>query len=146
MAADRAPGPAAPGGSNDSGGSAGLDDLGWRDAYARSLAERLHDDDVAVFVVDAPGGGLAACGIGFVFRRFPGPGLPDGRFGYILGMTTDPAHRRRGHARAIMRALLDWYRDKKVARIDLHATSDGDPLYREFGFSMDYPGLSLRLG
>lgn len=117
-------------------------DDGWQEAYARNLTVRLGTPDVAVFVVDAPGGGLAACGIGFVFERFPGPLLPDGRFGYILGMTTDPAHRRKGHGRAVLDALMAWYRDNGVRRVDLHATSDGEPLYRSFGFGDRYPGLS----
>lgn len=115
---------------------------GWQEAYAGSLAERLADQDVAVLVVDGPGGTLAACGIGFIFHRFPGPGLPDGRFGYILGMATDPRHRRKGYGRAVMDALMAWYRDNGVARVDLHATSDGEPLYRSFGFTQPYPALT----
>jgi len=116
---------------------------GWQDAYARSLRDRLGAPDVAVFVIDRPDGdGLAACGMGFIYERFPGPGLPDGRFGYVLGMTTDPAYRRRGYGRAILDALLDWYRANGVRRVDLHATSDGEPLYRAFGFAARYPGLT----
>ncbi|GAA4222985.1 GNAT superfamily N-acetyltransferase [Streptosporangium album] len=117
----------------------------WQEDYADSLEERLGSDDTAVYVVDAPAGGLAACGIGLIFDRFPGPTLPDGRCGYIQGMATDPAHRRRGHGRAIMSALLDWYRDGEVQRVDLHATSDAEPLYRELGFVDDgYPSLTWR--
>ncbi|MFI6325283.1 GNAT family N-acetyltransferase [Nonomuraea sp. NPDC050556] len=115
---------------------------GWQDAYATELTARLGDDDVAVLVIDAPDGTLAACGIGFVFHRFPGPGLPDGRFGYILGMTTAPPHRRRGYGRAILDALMSWYAARGVTRVDLHATSDGEPLYRSYGFTSRYPGLT----
>ncbi|WP_433245244.1 GNAT family N-acetyltransferase [Streptosporangium sp. CA-135522] len=117
----------------------------WRQAYADSLKERLGSDDTAVYVVDAPEGGLAACGMGLIFERFPGPSLANGRCGYIQGMTTDPGHRRRGHSRAIMARLMEWYRDMEVRRVDLHATSDGEPLYREFGFVDDgrlYPALT----
>ncbi|WP_196451507.1 GNAT family N-acetyltransferase [Planomonospora sp. ID82291] len=117
----------------------------WQESYADSLAERIGTPDTAVYVVDAPGGGLASCGIGLVFNRFPGPSLPDGRYGYIQGMTTDPRHRRRGHGRAVLGALLDWYRAGGVRKVDLHATSDGEPLYRELGFVEDgYPSLTWR--
>ncbi|WP_037935635.1 GNAT family N-acetyltransferase [Streptosporangium roseum] len=119
----------------------------WRQAYADSLTERLGSDDTAVYVVDAPSGGLAACGMGLIFERFPGPSLPDGRYGYIQGMTTDPGHRRRGHSRAIMSRLMEWYRGSRIQRVDLHTTSDGEPLYREFGFVDDghhYPSLTWR--
>ncbi|MFF5206734.1 GNAT family N-acetyltransferase [Streptosporangium sp. NPDC000396] len=120
-------------------------DAQWQEAYADDLRERLGSDDMAVRVVDAPEGGLAACGVGLIFERLPGPGLPDGRYGYIQGMTTDPGHRRRGHSRAIMVALMEWYREREVRRVDLHATSDGEPLYREFGFVEDgYPSLTWR--
>lgn len=116
---------------------------GWQEAYARSLRERLGDRDVAILVIDRPDGdGLAACGMGFIYERFPGPVLPDGRFGYVLGMTTDPAYRRRGYGRAILAALLDWYRANGVRRVDLHATADGEPLYRAFGFTARYPALT----
>lgn len=117
----------------------------WQRAYAESLQERLGSSDTAVYVVDSPDRGLAACGIGLIFDRFPGPSLPDGRYGYVQGMTTDPRHRRRGHGRMIMGALLEWYRDSGVRRVDLHATSDAEPLYRQFGFVDDgYPSLTWR--
>jgi GNAT superfamily N-acetyltransferase len=116
---------------------------GWQEAYARSLKERLGGSDLAIFVIDRPDGeGLAACVIGFIDEHFPGPTVPDGRFGYIQGMATDPAFRRRGYAKAVMGALLDWYRAKGVRRIDLHATSDGEPIYRGFGFTSHSLGLS----
>ncbi|MER5624088.1 GNAT family N-acetyltransferase [Streptosporangium sp. NPDC002544] len=117
----------------------------WQQAYAESLEERLGSLDTAVYVVDSPEKGLAACGIGLIFDRFPGPSLPDGRYGYIQGMTTDPRHRRRGHGRAIMGALLEWYRDSGIRRVDLHATSDAESLYRRLGFVDDgYPSLTWR--
>ncbi|MGV9777774.1 GNAT family N-acetyltransferase [Streptosporangium sp. NPDC003464] len=117
----------------------------WQDTYADSLKERLGSDDTAVYVVDAPEGGLAACGMGLIFERFPGPTLANGRCGYIQDMTTAPGHRRRGHSRAIMAKLMEWYRDSEVRRVDLHATSDGESLYRQFGFVDDglrYPSLT----
>ncbi|MBG0826189.1 GNAT family N-acetyltransferase [Planomonospora sp. ID67723] len=117
----------------------------WQEAYAESLRERIDSSDTAVYVVDATDGRLAACGIGLIFDRFPGPSLPSGKYGYIQGMTTDPGHRRRGHSRAIMGALMDWYRAEGIRKVDLHATSDGEPLYREFGFVEDgYPSLTWR--
>ncbi|MFI1332609.1 GNAT family N-acetyltransferase [Streptomyces sp. NPDC020845] len=52
----------------------------------------------------------------------------------MIGVVTDPAYRRRGHSRAIMRGLLDWFREHGVARVDLRASAEGEPLYRELGF------------
>ncbi|WP_344743043.1 hypothetical protein [Streptosporangium vulgare] len=45
-----------------------------------------------------------------------------------------------------MGALLGWYATRtRSARVDLHATSDAEPLYRQLGFVDDgYPSLTWR--
>jgi GNAT superfamily N-acetyltransferase len=54
----------------------------------------------------------------------------------VFNMSTLPAHRRRGHARACLEALLEWFRDETEARvITLNATRDGIALYRSVGFT-----------
>lgn len=110
-------------------------DDGWLDTLAMVLKEQLTADTVRILVVDGADGRLAACGIGTIEQRLPGPHLRDGRVGQVLGVVTDPAHRRRGHSRAIMRGLLDWFRQREVSRVDLHASAQGEPLYRDLGFT-----------
>lgn len=106
----------------------------WRHSLAAVLKEQLTADTVRILVVDGDDG-LAACGFGFVERRLPGPNRPNGLSGHVTGVVTDPAFRRRGHSRAIMRGLLDWFRDREVPRVDLYASHDGEPLYRALGFT-----------
>lgn len=118
--------------------SAGAD---WRENLAAVLKEQLTADAVRIIVVDGDNG-LAACGIGTVEQRLPGPHLRNGRIGHVIGVVTDPAYRRRGHSRAIMEGLLDWFREREVARVDLYASHAGEPLYRELGF-IDHPDPSL---
>ncbi|MEU7898677.1 GNAT family N-acetyltransferase [Nonomuraea sp. NPDC049152] len=113
----------------------------WRDALAAVLKEQLTADSVRILAVDGDNG-LAACGIGTIEQRLPGPHLLNGRIGHVIGVVTDPAYRRRGHSRAIMQGLLDWFREREVARVDLYASHDGEPLYRELGF-VDHPDPSL---
>jgi len=117
-------------------------DGGWLDALAVVLKEQQTDDTVRVLVVDGDDGGLAACGIGTIEQRLPGPHLTNGRIGHVIGVITDPSHRRRGHSRAIMRALQDWFRDREASRVDLHASREGEPLYRSLGFT-DHPDPAL---
>lgn len=118
-------------------------DEDWLDALAVVLKEQLTADTVRILVVDGDGdGGLAACGIGTIEQRLPGPHLRNGRIGQVIGVVTDPAHRRRGHSRRIMRGLLDWFGDREVARVDLYASAEGEPLYRELGFTR-HPDPSL---
>ncbi|MFI9828697.1 GNAT family N-acetyltransferase [Streptomyces sp. NPDC051913] len=117
-------------------------DEGWLDTLAVVLREQLTADSVRVLVVDGADGRLAACGIGAVEQRLPGPHLLNGRIGQVIGVVTDPAHRRRGYSRAIMGGLLDWFREREVARVDLYASAEGEPLYRDLGFT-DHPDPSL---
>ena len=46
-----------------------------------------------------------------------------------------------------MAALVDWYRRHGVGVVELHATADGESLYRSMGFDEGpNPALRLRLG
>lgn len=113
----------------------------WRDTLAAVLKEQLTADAVRILVVDGDNG-LAACGIGTIEQRLPGPHLRNGRIGHVIGVVTDPAYRRRGHSSAVMRGLLDWFREREVARVDLYASPEGEPLYRALGFT-DHPDPAL---
>jgi ribosomal protein S18 acetylase RimI-like enzyme len=119
----------------------------WLDALAVVLKEQLTADAVRILVVDGDGDsdgdrGLAACGIATIEQRLPGPHLRNGRIGHVIGVVTDPSYRRRGHSRSIMRSLLDWFEEREVARVDLYASAEGEPLYRELGFT-NHPDPAL---
>jgi GNAT superfamily N-acetyltransferase len=119
--------------------SMGLDASGeaWRENAAKLLAERLGGDEIAVFVIDDPdrSGALASCGGVAVIQRLPGPKTPAGRWGYVQWMATDPRHRRKGFARAVFAVIIDWLEARGVHNIELHATQEGEPLYRSFGLT-----------
>ena len=117
--------------ASDDAGASGAGD--WREEFARDLKERL-GGSLGVFVVDGEDGKLAACGLGVIEYRLPGPVQSSARSGYVLGMVTDPLYRGRGYARMIMQELLAWFRSKGVARVDLHAPAEGAALYRSMGF------------
>ena len=93
------------------------------------------DPTVAAYVVDRPDGeGLAACVVGQIDQRLPGPNDPTGLRGYVYNVATDAAYRRRGFSRACLRGLLDWFDDHGVGTVDLRASPDGEPLYASLGF------------
>ncbi|WP_062428487.1 GNAT family N-acetyltransferase [Herbidospora daliensis] len=106
----------------------------WRATLAQVFGRKLAEPDCRILVVDAPEG-LAACGIGTIEQWFPGPHSRNGRIGHVIGMVTDPAHRRRGHGRAVMLGLLGWFRDRDAVRVDLTASREAEPLYRSLGFA-----------
>jgi GNAT superfamily N-acetyltransferase len=118
---------------------------GWRAAAGRAVSARL-GHDLEVVVAEDPGapGRLVACGAGTIVERLPNPSHADARVGYIQWMSTEPAFRRRGLGRAVLRALLDWYGRRGVDNVELHASPSGAPLYRAEGFWEGSTGLAMR--
>ena len=75
------------------------------------------------------GGGLV------VSQLLPRPGAVDGGAqALILNVYCEPEHRRRGLARALMAAMLEWCKRERIAKVVLHASQDGRPLYESLGF------------
>ena len=72
---------------------------------------------------------------GMVFREQPGSFKnPSGKTAYILNMYTIPGFRRRGISTAIMEQLMEIARSKGYNSFELHATPDGEPVYKKLGF------------
>lgn len=80
--------------------------------------------------------GEVVAGGGVVMRQLlPRPGhAQGGEEAYVLNVYTEPAHRRRGLARSLMEAILDWCRERQVSRVSLHASDEGRPLYESMAF------------
>ncbi|WP_433366008.1 GNAT family N-acetyltransferase [Actinoplanes sp. CA-142083] len=118
----------------------------WQKPARATLLDRLAAGTMAAFVVDRPGAtGLAACALGVIEDRLGSPGNPFGRSGYVFSVATDPDMRRRGFSRACLTALLHWFRDRDITRVDLRASADGEPLYRSLGFERTSdPAMRLR--
>jgi GNAT superfamily N-acetyltransferase len=120
----------------------------WQDVAVETLRKRLADPNGpwAAFVVDKPDrpGEIVACVLGVIESRLGSPDNPDGEFGYVLNVATDPGWRRRGYSRACMEMLLGWYRRRGVAKVELRTSADGEPLYRALGFeAVSAPTLRL---
>ena len=122
------------------------DDASWQPRVLEQHRAGLADGRFFAAVVDAPtGAGLAGGAVGMVWELLGGPGNP-GRLGYIQSMATDPEWRGRGVARSVLAHLLDGFRSRGVTRVSLHATAEGEPLYRSVGFAPPgRPELQLRL-
>jgi GNAT superfamily N-acetyltransferase len=120
----------------------------WQQDANALLRKRLPEPEstLVAFVVDDPDrpGCLASCAIGTIDGRLPGPNNPVGDAGFVLSMSTDPAHRRRGYSRACMAALVDWFGERGLTQVNLIASDDGEPLYSELGFRRG-GGANMRL-
>lgn len=72
---------------------------------------------------------------GMVIREQPGNfDIPNGKTGYILNMFTLKEYRNNGIGSMLFEKLIYEAKQRKLDRIDLHATTDGEPIYRRFGF------------
>jgi predicted acetyltransferase len=71
------------------------------------------------------------------------PSNPAGLVGYVQWVATDAGFRRRGLCGRVMTSLLSWYDDRGVGVVELHATPDGEPVYRRLGFG-ENGGVALR--
>jgi GNAT superfamily N-acetyltransferase len=120
----------------------------WHAESLPTLRARLADagGEFAAFVVDHPSrlGALAALAAGTVEYRIGRAGNPLGAVGYVFSVATDPDARRRGYARACMESLLDWFRERGAAQVDLNASAEAEPLYASLGF-VRKPDPSMRL-
>ena len=52
-----------------------------------------------------------------------------------VNVYTEPGSRRRGIARALMQAMMQWAKIQGFDRLLLHASDGGRPLYRSLGFA-----------
>jgi GNAT superfamily N-acetyltransferase len=119
-------------------------DVNWKRSFESLLRRRLGTDQFAMFVIDGEDG-LTACGTGLIHQTLPGPFNLEGTRGEVVNMVTEPAHQRRGHARAIMVALLDWFYAHGIVKVTLNASAAGERLYRDLGFTdSDYPVLEWK--
>jgi GNAT superfamily N-acetyltransferase len=53
----------------------------------------------------------------------------------VLNVYVEPHWRRRGLARRLMQEILEWAPTAGVARLVLHASREGRPLYEALGFT-----------
>src|SRR5262247_2010987 len=100
-------------------------------AYIRQMmAERRY----LGWLAELQGEIVAGCGL-IISQLLPRPGaIEGGAQALIVNVYCEPEHRRRGLARALMAAMLEWCKRERIAKVVLHASRDGRPLYESLGF------------
>jgi GNAT superfamily N-acetyltransferase len=120
-----------------------FEEIGHRDSVAldhmalkfrRWLLEHMNAGDYLAWLLISPDGSIAT-GAGLWLMDWPSHmvGRSDRR-GNVLNVYTAPQFRRRGLARTVMDAVLQWCRDNGVDTVILHASPAGRKLYEEMGF------------
>jgi ribosomal protein S18 acetylase RimI-like enzyme len=107
----------------------------WARACRQILLDGLSSGDLVAAVAVAPDGAVVACGIAALHRWLPSPTNPTGLKGYLGSMATDPEWRRQGIGRRIAQCLIAALQQRGVTEIELHASEDGEGVYRALGFA-----------
>ena len=126
----------------------------WRDMrLSASVLEAVETPARAYFTAALPTGGYVGWlaeadgkvvgGGGVVISAWPGLAgstLPNRAM--ILNMFVEPDYRRRGIARALMLAMIEWCKAQGFSSVGLHASEEGRPLYESLRFQ---PTNEMRL-
>jgi GNAT superfamily N-acetyltransferase len=98
------------------------------------LLEHMKSGDYHAWLACAPDGSIAA-GAGLWLMDWPPHMVGQGaRRGNILNVYTAESFRRRGLARELMEAVLQWCRENRIDTVILHASPSGKSLYESLGF------------
>lgn len=98
-----------------------------------TIASGLSDNTYLCWLAEKNGETIAAGGM--AVRRQPGNFKnPTGRTGYIMSMYTRPGYRGDGICSELVRRLIGSARDMGIEHFELHATKDGEPIYKNLGF------------
>ncbi|MCW2599432.1 MAG: hydrolase [Frankiales bacterium] len=107
----------------------------WRRRCEQDFRRRLATEEFVAFVIE-DSGAVVSGGAGWLEEHLASPYALDARRGHIASMSTEPAHKRRGYGRQVFEALMAWFAERDIPRVDLRATPDGRPLYEAFGFQV----------
>ncbi len=77
---------------------------------------------------------LAGIGGMAIWERPASYKRPGGLSGYVMGMYTLPQYRKQGICSALMEKLEETAREMQLDNLELHATDEGEPIYRKYGF------------
>ncbi len=119
-------------------------DLGYRDdAALDSMSDKFlpwveqkmqSGEYLAWFAVTADD--LVVAGAGLWLMDWPAHMVgSSSRRGNILNVFTEPAYRRRGLARRLVEAAMDWCKAHNIDFVILHASPEGRSLYESLGFT-----------
>ena len=110
------------------------------DYYHRHLA----DGTFVSWLAEDGGRSVGTSGMSFV-EKPPYFGCPTGKIGLLSSMYTDPAFRRRGIARELLRRVVDEARAYGCGAVQITASDMGVLLYTDFGFVKNGNFMQYRL-
>jgi GNAT superfamily N-acetyltransferase len=109
-------------------------EVSLRKSLREYLVKALENDSFIFWIAEYENKSIGFGGM--VIREQPGNfEIPKGKTGYVLNMFTLKEYRNNGIGSLLFQKLIDEANQRNLDRIELHATQDGEPIYRRFGFT-----------
>ncbi|KAB2332720.1 GNAT family N-acetyltransferase [Bacillus mesophilum] len=108
------------------------------------LQKALLNNEFISYMAEMNGQVISISGM-VLFKRPPYLENPQGIEAYILNMYTVPEYRGKGLAKRLLENCINESKNSGVKRIWLHATKDGEPLYKKMGFTNKNTEMELYL-
>lgn len=112
-------------------------------AFEQWARAKMARGDYFAWVAEAEGQIVASTGL-WLMEWSPMPRDLSQRRGRVMDVYVAPNYRRRGLARQLMLALMQWSREHGLQTLMLNASAMGRGLYEELGFEA-IPEMVLRL-
>ena len=96
------------------------------------FSRHLGKDMIAFVAKDQ--GEIIATTMLVVIEKPANPRFITGKIGEVLSVYTSPKYRRQGIAKQLMLQLLSYAKEQQIDLVELKATKDGYPLYKQLGF------------
>ena len=120
------------------------EDIDLRPALTDYYVRHLADGTFVSWLAVNGGRIVGTCGMSFV-EKPPYFGCPNGKIGLLSSMYTDPAYRRRGIARELLRRVTEEARAFGCGAVQITASDMGVLLYTDFGFRKNPNFMQLSL-
>lgn len=98
--------------------------------------QKAMKDGSCISIIARSGDQVAGTGSVIIREQMGNFKNPSGKWGYIMNMYTLPEFRRKGICTGILNALTGEARKMGIPAFELHATHDGEFVYRQNGFTI----------
>lgn len=106
---------------------------GFMEEVIQSYGELYNSGTARHFIIECEGE-IVACAGAFVKDDIPYCFYRERKYGFIGDVYVSPDHRRKGYARRLTLAALDWFREQDIKTVRLLASHNARNLYESLGF------------
>ncbi len=108
------------------------------------IKEHLENDTLVAWVAEENGTIISLAMVTY-YSVLPMTSNPNGSFGYIQNVFTDPSYRKQGIASILLKQMIEDAGSRDVGRLYLSATDMGKPVYEKLGFELLTQDMVYRL-